>query len=309
MRPATLEDADAYTAVISEVTPYQVHSAASTAYWWRTAPPASQLMVLMAQRDGQLAGVGYAGFNTWSSDRGASYLGVTVLAAHRRAGVGAQLYDALYRHVNERGATKVQAFAHNKPEFVEWGQRRGFRATDELRFSRLDLTEPLPPMPAVPAGVSVASYDQVGPEAVYAADVEAIQDEPNDIPADSVAYSEWYTNVWHNPATDHHVSTAVLIADRVVAYTTVAIDHVSQRVWSDGTGTLRAYRGRGLARLAKSVALRRAADAGAVAAFTSNDEVNRPMLAINEWLGYRPCASHRALLLEVPSQQTHTVPA
>jgi RimJ/RimL family protein N-acetyltransferase len=60
--------------------------------------------------------------------------------------------------------------------------------------------------------------------------------------------------------------------------------------WSGGTGTLPAQRGRGLAKLAKSVALRRAARGIAVAS-TNNNATNRPMLAVNEWLGYRPCAT------------------
>jgi RimJ/RimL family protein N-acetyltransferase len=63
---------------------------------------------------------------------------------------------------------------------------------------------------------------------------------------------------------------------------------------STGTGTRRAYRGRGLAKIAKSTAFRAARDAGFTAGFTGNDEVNKPMLAINDWLGYRPIGSERS---------------
>lgn len=52
------------------------------------------------------------------------------------------------------------------------------------------------------------------------------------------------------------------------------------------TGTLRAYRGRGLAKLAKTDSLRRARAAGCAEAFTGNDGENGPMLAINAGLGY-----------------------
>jgi hypothetical protein len=34
--------------------------------------------------------------------------------------------------------------------------------------------------------------------------------------------------------------------------------------------------------------------AGFVEAFTSNDEVNAPMLAINTWLGYRAVGAERS---------------
>ncbi len=46
----------------------------------------------------------------------------------------------------------------------------------------------------------------------------------------------------------------------------------------------------------KSVALRRCAQAGIVSAFTSNDDANGPMLAINDWLGYRRIETQTSLL-------------
>jgi GNAT superfamily N-acetyltransferase len=68
------------------------------------------------------------------------------------------------------------------------------------------------------------------------------------------------------------------------------------RSWSGGTMTLPEYRGRGLAKLLKSVALRKAADAGVTVALTANDYTNGPMLAINDWLGYKPTDSEVSLL-------------
>jgi len=62
------------------------------------------------------------------------------------------------------------------------------------------------------------------------------------------------------------------------------------------TGTIPAHRGRGLAKLVKSVALRRAAQAGVSGAFTSNDDENGPMLAVNNWLGYRRVQTQFGLL-------------
>jgi hypothetical protein len=57
------------------------------------------------------------------------------------------------------------------------------------------------------------------------------------------------------------------------------------------TGTARAFRGRGLAKLAKNHSLHRARAAGFTDAFTGNDAANGPMLAINEWFGYEICAT------------------
>jgi RimJ/RimL family protein N-acetyltransferase len=56
---------------------------------------------------------------------------------------------------------------------------------------------------------------------------------------------------------------------------------------NDMTGTLRSFRGRGLARLAKLCQLEWAARNGIVSVVTENDETNAPMLAVNTRLGYR----------------------
>ena len=57
------------------------------------------------------------------------------------------------------------------------------------------------------------------------------------------------------------------------------------------TGTARAFRGRGLAKLAKNHSLHRARAAGFTRALTGNDTDNGPMLAINKWFGYRIVAT------------------
>ena len=54
------------------------------------------------------------------------------------------------------------------------------------------------------------------------------------------------------------------------------------------TGTLRDYRGRGLALLAKRATLVNAAGRGVELVSTENDEPNGPMFMVNEKLGYRP---------------------
>ena len=64
------------------------------------------------------------------------------------------------------------------------------------------------------------------------------------------------------------------------------------RAVTEMTGTLRDYRGRGLALLAKRATLVNAAKRGVVELVsTENDETNAPMLRVNEKLGYRPIGS------------------
>ena len=68
------------------------------------------------------------------------------------------------------------------------------------------------------------------------------------------------------------------------------------KIWSRMTSTLPEFRGRGLAKLVKAAALRRAAEAGIEAAYTANYDGNTPMLAVNDWLGYHRIATHAVLI-------------
>jgi RimJ/RimL family protein N-acetyltransferase len=80
----------------------------------------------------------------------------------------------------------------------------------------------------------------------------------------------------------------VLEGDDVVSFAWLELDREGGRGHHELTGTLRAYRGRGLATLAKVAAVRWCAANGIRELLTANDVDNAPMLAINERLGYRP---------------------
>jgi RimJ/RimL family protein N-acetyltransferase len=70
----------------------------------------------------------------------------------------------------------------------------------------------------------------------------------------------------------------------------LSADLETGRGYNEYTGTLPSHRGRGLARSVKLASLRWAAAQGLTAVWTTNDETNAPMLAINDRLGYRPSA-------------------
>jgi GNAT superfamily N-acetyltransferase len=291
LRTATLDDALAYDSVRRAVLPHHVATAASVRHRWETMPEAARHLVLLAEIDGAVVGAGRANLNTWTSEEGAANALVMVHPDHRGRGVGANLYDSLEWHLRDVGARRVEGWSADDEASGAWCSNRGYERTHEIRFSRLDLSdlEKLPPVPAMPDAVTVKSFAEAGPEAAHALDAETTLDEPGDMTFDQIGYDGWLTEVWNNPLIDRDASTIVLVDGEPAAYTLIAADRDAGRAWSGGTGTLRRYRGRGLAKIAKSVALRRAAESGITEAFTSNDEVNAPMLAINEWLGYRPC--------------------
>ena len=108
---------------------------------------------------------------------------------------------------------------------------------------------------------------------------------------DDVSFEQWFEDYWRHPEADLDASVAVVADGRPVAFCYLRIVP-SGRAVTDMTGTLRDYRGRGFAQLAKRATLANAAARGLELVVTENDETNAPMLRVNEKLGYRPVATY-----------------
>lgn len=291
IRSAVADDADGVTAVRRAVYSYKVMSAAATRHMITVQAPGERFLPLVAESGGEVVAWGSAGLNVWTSEPGQSYLSIYVHPDHRKRGIATALADRLHQHLTEVGAIRVRTFV--QPDGLEFARNLGYDGTRQLHFSGVDLRS-LPDQPETPDGIELVTLDQVDPHQAYAADAIATLDEPSDSPLDSMGYDHWFVEVWQGPALDKSLSVAAMVGDEVVAFTAVETD--ADRAWSGMTGTIPAYRGRGLAKLVKSVALRRAAAAGITTAYTSNDDENGPMLAVNNWLGYRRVQTEMGLL-------------
>lgn len=296
IRVSTDDDAEGIVALRREQYPFAVIRPATLRHHWQHERPAEKALRIVAEDAGEIVAVGRGSFNTWTSIEGATNLGLLVRRSLRGQGLGTRMFDTLMDHLATNGAARVEGWGDGDDTVGGFLGRRGFERRHELRYSHLDLRRPLPPMPETGDGVRAIPFAQSTAEEVFSVDVESIQDEPGDTPADDVNFDEWYDEVWINPGVDQQASTVVYVDGKPAAYTIVETDPDTRRMWSGGTGSLRAYRGRGLAKVAKSVALRRAAENGIVDAYTTNDESNKPMLAVNIWLGYTPCAQQWSYL-------------
>jgi len=125
-----------------------------------------------------------------------------------------------------------------------------------------------------------------------------VLDEPGDDVIDAVEYEQWVHDYWEHPDLDLALSQAAVADERAVAIAYVIVDTESRRALNAYTGSLRAYKGRGLARLAKLAVMRRLAEVGVELVLTENDATNAPMLAINDRLGYRPIESRYSYVLD-----------
>jgi GNAT superfamily N-acetyltransferase len=294
IRPALPADAAAVVAVRATVFPYLVRGVAATSRMIASPPPGEDWAAFVATDAGQVVGwvAAFRDVRAAAADAGRISL-LHVDPAYRRRGIGDALHAAATDHLRAVGVRPISTIVQSGS--LAFARRHGFEPTREIRYSALDLSR-LPAAP--PAGgrraesagdVRVVPFGELDEPALYAADVAAATDEPGDLPLVASPYSTWRYEVWDNPDLDRRASTVAVRDGHVLAFTLLHRDGV--RVWSDMTATVPEHRGRGLARLVKWTALARAATGGATVAYTANDESNRPMLAVNEQLGYRPVAT------------------
>ncbi|KAB1915404.1 GNAT family N-acetyltransferase [Micromonospora sp. AMSO31t] len=295
IRPARPEDAPGVVALRAVVHPYLVRGVESTRRMIAQPPPGEDWAAWVAEADGQVVGWVSAYRNSHTSEANVGEVSTLhVHPAHRLRGVGTALLDAALGHLRHIGAKRLLTWS--QPESLPFARRHGFAPSRELRYSALDL-RPAPPMPEPPPGVRLLPAAEVDPRRIHRVDAEASVDEPGDVPTDALGYEIWHHEVWENVGLDRDASTLAEVDGTLAAVSLVKRD--GDRMWSDFTGTIPGHRGRGLAGLAKRAALHRAAANGVRTAYTSNDEANGPMLAINTRLGYRPVGSQWSCLRDL----------
>jgi GNAT superfamily N-acetyltransferase len=283
-------DAEEGSALIAEHTPW-FSTAAGTRHRLASVPPRARRKIWVADEDGRIIGWGEAEFD-WATEVGdAAGVWVFVHPDHRRRGLGSALFEHGVQHLESHGARELRSWAdsENGP-FLE---RRGFVPGRIERLSALD-----------PRTVDTSRLDQrpddvrIVPLAelldrlseVHALYTEAAADMPADNPQTNVPLDEWLNETFGSPDLDRELSVVVLVDDVPAALSWVYVDRSHGLADHDLTGTARAHRRRGLARLAKLAVVRGCAEAGITRLMTENDSENAGMLAINDDLGFEPHA-------------------
>ena len=290
------EDAAGAAALLRALIPQFVVTAAALTHWLRNIPERARSAYWVAVRHGDIVGWGEAEFRLSSIDPQIGTLWVGVREEARRQGIGRRLYDLAERHLVERGAWKLESWKGADPEGSAFAERLGFVETRSERLSTLDLrAADTSEFPALEAALAAEGYRVVRlrelrdrPRDLHALFAEADKDVPTDDEPRHLDYDEWEQLTWRNPLLDFDLSAVVLDGERPVSFAWLGADRGGGRAQNELTGTLRAHRGRGLARLAKLATIRWSTEAGLHTLLTGNDSTNAAMLAINNRLGYRP---------------------
>jgi GNAT superfamily N-acetyltransferase len=122
---------------------------------------------------------------------------------------------------------------------------------------------------------------------LHRVDEAATRDMPAAEPVQAIPYEEWLEFVWRHPFFTKEGSFGALVDGDLASLVLLLAEPASGRGMVMFTGTLREYRGRGLARAVKLASTHWAAANGITQIATANDETNAAMLAVNERLGFR----------------------
>ncbi|MET9764399.1 GNAT family N-acetyltransferase [Streptomyces sp. NPDC006372] len=292
LRPDVRADAEGFSTTRRLALPFMLSTPESVVHTLIHAHPDAHFGQLVAEEAGEIIGTAQISVAHDSPEPGQGSANIYVRPGHGRRGAGSLLLRTAEERLAALGVRKLFAWVLDEPDNRAFAERKGFRASRSAYFLRLDLASgTLPPRQEVPPGVELRTAADYAddPRPIYELDAMTAVDEPSDIETGFSDYEAWLEEHWKHPLLDRELTTVAVVDGRPAAFSVAHTDG-GTRYGTAMTGTARAHRGRGLAKLAKTGSLYRARAAGYTEAFTGNDTGNDPMIAINKWLGYEICA-------------------
>jgi GNAT superfamily N-acetyltransferase len=288
LRPDVPTDVEGFVRVQDLALPHMLCTPESVAHDLADPHPDAHVRGLVAEEDGEIVGTARGGIAHDSPEPGQGSLTVYVDPARTGRGAGTLLVRAAEAHLVAHGATRLFSWVPDEPGNRAYAERRGYRPSRSAHFLALDLADAgLPPLQSPPPGVELRTAADFAddPRPLFDLDAEVVRDEPSDVPAEFTDYEAWLRETWRHPLLDRELTSVAVVDGRPVAFSAAHTDGAT-RYRTFMTGTSRAFRGRGLAKLTKNHSLHRARAAGYTVALTVNDADNGPMLAVNQWFGY-----------------------
>ena len=260
-------------------------------------PERARMESHVAEVDRRIVGAVEAGLNFFGSGDVGS-LWVRVAPEHRNRGIGSELYRRGIEHVRSLDARQATSMFDETDAGVAFASNRGWR---EVRGETVLVLDPRGVTEQPDPSIELRPARDLDPRELHRIDQEATRDMPAFEQVDEIHSDEWLELVWENPLFSRDGSFGALVGGRVASVSLLMVNTDVGRGLVMFTGTSREHRGRGLAIAVKLASTHWAAENGITQIFTTTDETNAPMLAVNNRLGYRPLARRVEYVLELVS--------
>jgi len=302
LRPAALDDAAFVADLWTALRPDEPEDPVMTRYWWEHPWDDGKWERYVAMVGGRPAGFVAEGHPKWEQ------------MPERYARTQADLLpemrtpdrlDALVAFAEERAA------ADSALRVTHWAWEddglkigvvtgRGFREERRERFWELDLVARRDTLAEISKasrahmhgqGIAITTLDRVtDPERyrkLWRMSEEASQDTPRTVPWTPTPFATF--EAWlRSPGVREDRAWVARLGDDIVGISLLAYPPVRGVVVTEWTGTARSVRGRGVARALKCETVMQAIALGVDRVRTDNDFQNKPILHLNESMGYEP---------------------
>jgi len=299
-RPATLDDAQAASDVMTASYPSLPQDPVLLRYRWQNPRVGYEYARFLAERDGST--IAYLGWvhGPWSKlpER---HCEVEVWLD--RAALDPSLLEEMWSWIGEdavaQGSGILLAYcAEDEPEMLDALARLGYHQARAEKVWELDLERLGKKLiaGAVAArhrmdagGIQLMTlaewHDPDKLSKLFQLNERTVQDVPHTLPIVPEAFQDFERRA-HAPDRRQDRWWLAVDGERPVAMSYLKFPPVRGTVWTGFTCTHPDYRGRGIARAVKLQSLAQAAELGIPLVCTDNDSENAPMLHINEALGY-----------------------
>jgi mycothiol synthase len=267
--------------------------------WLLEDPRIFHLGLVAEERwNGSVAGFGSLYNSPWNFDPAKYSIELMVDPSHQRRGLGREFFRILERAALNRNAGLLWASVRAEDaRSVRFFERTGFVERRRSWASRLDLAGASPDhregLP-LPQGVRFTSIAEEGPDRLEVRDRlyrlrnESGKDVPSMGTPSGYTFEQFLDVTFRHPAFLPEATMVVRVGGRYVSVSSLeAVEGERDTLHVGYTGTLREFRGLGLATELKHRAIAYAKAHGYRYVTTDNDSLNAPIVRINQALGFR----------------------
>jgi GNAT superfamily N-acetyltransferase len=292
-------------------------TAAEWREWEHMMVDPTQVRVIVESADDEIvAMLNVSNGGPFRAPDGSAHGSVQVARAHRGRGIGGAVVPVLEDEARRLGAPKLYArVSAREPESLAFAQRRGYKEVGRRIQAAIDLDAFDPAkwserarrpreqgiafetLADLRGAMTVDRFEALLHE-VYDVEAEAWADVPIATPFPHWSFDVFRQLTLEHPGNALDLDVLALDGEKVVGLTTSYRSQGGKKGGTGFTGTLRSYRGRGIAFALKVDALTRAKATGVRWMLTTNDEPNKAMRGINYALGYVPLPA--SIQLEKP---------